>query len=426
MQHSTSDVLARAESLCKIWLLVGVFWALAQVPGNGQASDISNLGKRDKIIIPFTFENNFIVVRVTLNGRYSLRFVVDTGAENTILLDKRISDELDVDYRRKFTITGADQERDLIAYLATGIDLQLDDALLARSRAILVLEEDYANLDQVVGSPIHGILGVDFWSRFVMEINYRTREIRLKRATEFKPGPKYREVPSVFHRHRAYIQVPIAFSEPTASTRKLLLDTGAGITMLLHTYGDTIREQDLPVPTLPGYIANGIGGNVNGNVGRARQITLGGKTLADVITYFQPLDTLGKNYLHGRRGIIGNKVLSRYRIAIDFVRSKVYFRPDGRAMRQRFRFDRSGLSIVAGGRRLNQFYVARVVADSPAAVAGLCIGDRIASVNGTSCTFLSLGAIIERLRGKIGRRVRMKYVRDNQYIRTEFTLQELI
>lgn len=387
---------------------------------------MKRLGPNQKVIIPFTLENRFIVIRTTMNNRFRLRFIVDTGAENTVLLDKDITDELQVNYRRKFTVTGSDLQRELVAYLATGIELQLDESLIAKHRSMLVLEENYANLDQVVGGEIHGILGADFLMRFAVEINYLKREMTLHDPSKYSKPKKFNEVPSVFHRHRAYLNLPVAFAEREPTVRKLLLDTGAGLTLLLHTYGDTLRTEDLPTPTLPSYIANGIGGQVNGNVGRARELYLADKVLEDVLTYFQPLDTVGKPFLNDREGLIGNSILSRYTVLIDYTREKVYLRPYKRAVRRKFKYDRSGLSIVAGGDRLRQFHVARIVPGSPADEAGLQTGDRIASVNRTSVTFLSLGGIIDRFRGRIGKRIKIKYVRDNRYYRTQFRLRELI
>ena len=351
---------------------------------------------------------------------------MDTGAENTILLDKELTDELEVDYQRKFSVIGSDRQQVLVAYLATGIDLQLEESVIARHRAMLVLEENYANLDEHVGMPIHGILGADFLSRFVLEIDYRRHQLYLHEPRGYQPRTKFLPVPSEFIRHRAYLYLPINFTSQEASNRKVLLDSGAGITLLLHTFGDTTVTEDLPVPTLPSTLAQGISGEVNGNVGRASSLSLGTQVLEDVITYFQPVDTTKLNYLSGRQGIIGNKILRRFTVVIDYPRQEVYVRPDGRQIRRRFKYDRSGLSITAGGDRLRQFYVARIIPGSPAEEAGLQIGDRIAAVNNTSVTFMTLGGILNRLRGKVGRQIKLKYVRDGQYYRTNLRLRELI
>ena len=393
---------------------------------DAQRSDLKRLRKGKRIELPFTLINDFIVINVLVDNVIPSRFIVDTGAENTVLLDKKMTDLLDVDYRKTYNIRGSDIETLLTAYLVTGIDLRLDNALLARDRSMLVLKDNYFNFERIIGQNVQGILGADFLMRFVLEIDYRKGVIVLHEPGKWKPSGRHARLKSAFVRNRPYVQLPVALSNGQPLRRRLLLDSGAGLTLLLHTFGDsTVNNRDLPVQTIPTYIANGLGGKLEGSVGRSRSITLGGRELQGVVTYFQPIDTTGASHLNEREGIVGNRVLKRFNLVVDYPQRAVYAKPEGK-WRQRFRFDRSGLSLLAGGRELRTFNVAAVVPGSPAERAGLQIGDRVVSVNGTSATFLTLSGIIRRLEGKPGRRIRMRYKRGNEYFETEFRLEELI
>ena len=394
--------------------------------GNAQRSDLKRLGKGNKVEIPFTMINDFIVIRVLVDNVIPTQFILDTGAENTVLLEKRMTDLLDADYRKTYNIRGADLETLLTAYLVTGIDLRLGDALLARDRSMLVLKENYFNFERIIGQNIQGILGADFLMRFVVEINYRKGIIILHEPGDWDPGNRHAKIKSAFVRNRPYVQLPVTLSSGRPIRRRLLLDSGAGLTLLLHTFGDsTATNLDLPVQTVPTYIANGLGGKLEGSVGRAKKVAVAGKELEGVVTYFQPIDTVGASYLNEREGIVGNRILKRFNVVIDYPGQAVWFRPEGK-WKQRFRFDRSGLSLLAGGRELRTFNVASVIPGSPADLAGLRVGDRIAAVNGTSASFLSLATIIRKLEGKPGKRVRIKYFRAGTYTTVEFRLRELI
>ncbi|MEL7160417.1 MAG: PDZ domain-containing protein, partial [Bacteroidota bacterium] len=316
-------------------------------------------------------------------------------------------------------------DTELTAHLATGVDLRLADALLARNRSMLVLDQNYFNFERITGTNIQGILGADFLMRFVVEFDFRKQVLLLHEPDKFQPGNRHVEVPSVFIRHRPYLNLPISVSKPQATNRRLLLDSGAGLSLLLHTFGDSTNA-DLPVQTIPTYIANGLGGSLEGSVGRARTVGLGGKVLDEVVTYYQPLDTVGLDFLNKREGILGNRILKRFNVAIDYVRQKVYFRPEGRAWKRKFKYDRSGLAIIAGGPNLRTFTVASVVPGSPADRVGMEVGDRIVGMNGTSATFLSLGGIMRKLQGKAGKKVKIRYRRDQAYTVVEFRLEELI
>jgi hypothetical protein len=342
-----------------------------------------------------------------------------------VLLEKQVTDLLDISYRRTFEVRGADVDSILTAYLATGVNLRIANRLLARNRSVLVLEKNYFNFERITGTNIHGILGADFLMRFCVEFDFKKNVVILHEPDKFSPTNRHVQIPTTFIRNRPYLQLPIRVNATEETDRKVLLDSGAGLTLLLHTFGDS-TDVDLPAQTIPAYIADGLGGKLEGSVGRCREVLLAGKSLTNVVSYFQPLDTVGLDFLNGREGIIGNRLMKRFNVAIDYVREKVYFRPEGRTWKAKFRYDRSGIAIVAGGANLRTYTVSNVVVDSPAGEAGVQVGDRIVGLNGTSATFLSLGNIIRKLEGKPGKRIRLRLRRQGKYVEVEFRLRDLI
>jgi hypothetical protein len=413
------------REICVQTLLLGLLVVFCSGSLFGQRPDLKILGKYKRIELPFVIENDFMVISILLDNVLPLRFIIDTGAENTILLEKEITDMLNITYRRTFQVRGADVENSLTAYLATGIDLRIADRLLARNRSMLVLEENYFDFERITGTSIQGILGADFLMRFTVEFDFRRNLMILHEPVKYKPSNKHELVPSIFIRNRAYLQVPIGVSNVEPTVRRLLLDSGAGLTLLMHTFGDS-SQTDLPLQKVPAYIASGLGGSLEGSVGRSRKIELAGKELNGVVTYFQPLDTTGLEFLNDREGIIGNRILKRFNVAIDYTGQQVYFRPEGRKWKEKFQFDRSGLSLIAGGPNLRTYTVASLVPNSPADRAGIKLGDRIVAVNNTSVGFLTLSGIIRRLEGKPGKKVKIRYERDGEYTIVTFKLEDLI
>ena len=418
-------ILTAKSKQFRLGLLLAII-VLSNTIAWSQRSDLKRLKGGKRIEIPFTLVNDFIVINVLLDNVLPVQFIVDTGAENTVLLEKRMTDMLEVDYRRTYEVRGADLETILTAYLVTGIDLRLANVLLARDRSMLVLKENYFNFERIIGQNIQGILGADFLMRFVVEIDYKKRRLILHEPAKFKPSSKHKKLRSAFVRNRPYLQLPITINAAAPTRRRLLLDSGAGLTLLLHTFGDSTETNiDLPVQTVPTYIANGLGGKLEGSVGRSRSVGIADKELREVVTYFQPIDTVGAQFLNEREGIIGNRILKRFNVVIDYLNQEVFLRPMGQ-WRTKFRFDRSGITLLAGGSKLRTFNVASVVPDSPAGRAGLKVGDRVVAFNGTSTSFLSLSTILRKLKGKPGRRIRIRYVRDGKYYSAEFKLEELI
>ena len=397
----------------------------AGTPLAGQRLDMKVLGNYRQIAIPFDVENDFIVIPILLNNLIPLRFIVDTGAENTVLLDRTMTDLLNVNYMRTFEVRGSDLTTTLTAHLATGVNMRLADRLLARNRSILVLEENYFNLERVTGTTVHGILGADFLMRFIVEFDFRRQVMILHDPSDFKLQRAYTEVPSDFVRNRPYIYVDIGVLSNEPIRRRLLLDTGAGLSLLMHTQSDS-SQVDLPRQTIPTYIASGLGGTLEGSVGRSQFVSLADRDMSNVITYFQNVDSTEYAVVSERAGIIGNQILRRFRVLIDYVQRRVYFRPEGGRWRQKFQFDRSGLSILAGGDNLRSFAISNVVPGSPAEEAGIQVGDRIRTVNGVPVTLLSLESILRKLQRKAGKRIRMRLYRAGRLYETEFRLRNLI
>src|ERR1035437_5680012 len=113
-----------------------------------------------RIEIPFENYNNLIVIKGVVNNRLPLFFIFDTGVHTSIIIDKTLSDVMQVKYDRMFTMSGIGEHKQFNVYLANGVSIDFP-GLEGRSLNMLVLEEDYLLLRNYLGTPVHGILGTD-------------------------------------------------------------------------------------------------------------------------------------------------------------------------------------------------------------------------------------------------------------------------
>ena len=93
------------------------------------------------VTVPFTYENGFLVVSVTLNRAWPLRFILDTGAEHSIITKPEVAIVLGLELGQKFTVEGSDHQRALTAYLTRNVHMGLG-ALSFPRQSLLVKEED--------------------------------------------------------------------------------------------------------------------------------------------------------------------------------------------------------------------------------------------------------------------------------------------
>ena len=379
---------------------------------------------KSKVEIPFEYKNGLIIVEVVFNRIFPLRFIFDTGAEHTILTRREITDLLSVNYRRKFTLYGADLSTELVAYLAQGIQLQIGNLWLP-NRNILVLEEDYFNFDEFSGVDIQGVLGADVFRRYVVEIDYNRHKITFYKREDFRgPGKRFEAFPVEFHRSRPYITVPVKSASDSLVQTKLLLDSGSSLPLIL--YPETSPVLKIPEQVVPGQLGLGLGGFLEGVVGRVQEVRVAGTILPDVVTSFQNLgDVIDSTTLNNRNGIIGNQSLEHFHIIIDYVKQKLYLSPVSRKTPE-FKFDRSGLFVIASGKYLNEFKIASVVEGSPADKAGLQVDDLLVRINWVPTSLMTLGNIQWKFKKRVRKQFTVVYERNGKRYRTQMTLKELI
>jgi len=399
--------------------------ALGGTPVHAQQGFTLPSGVR-KLEIPFEYVNNFIILTVAFNGPLPLKFIYDTGAEYTILTKREISDLLQVQYDREFRVKGADMKTDLVAYLARNIRLQVVGKEMVHSyEDILILKEDYFRFEEYAGVDVQGILAGRVFARYLVKINYQRKILTLYKRDFYRPKSHGYDAMSVeVFRNKMYVRTNVQLNPDSTAKVKLLLDTGAGMPLML--FDNTHPLIHLPANAVPANIGMGLGGYLEGYVGRVSGMNLAGFNHQNVVTYFQTLDTSQDlTYLYGRNGLIGNSVLNRFQIVLDYAGEIVWLKPN-KYFKKEFVYDRSGLSIIASGQHLNYFTILNVLSGSPADEAGILAGDRLIRVGWLSVTFRTLSEIQSILQKKPGKKIRIVVKRNGKIIKKWLVLRELI
>jgi hypothetical protein len=410
-------------------MLIGIFLALFSNKVAAQVFDLAQHRTFTKEEVPFRFEGNFILVSVLFNNLLPLTFILDTGAEYSILTKKEIADFLNIDYQKRYTLYGADMQEELYAYLSKNISLQMGD-LQATHRSILVLEEDYFRFEEYSGLQIHGILGADFLKRFTLQIDYQKQMVTFFSPVYFKNKVKINKdnvdiLPFTLIKSKPYIRCTTHLYGEEINTLNYLIDTGAGLSLLLYTSIDSLKNAQVKMLNSP--IGLGLGGKLEGYVGRIKSFQFASKSFPELITKFQQKPVFFDSLMiTPRDGIIGNNILSAFsKVIFDYNTSKMIVSKSPKNIKQR-PYDRSGLIIGASGDNLNIFTILRIIENTPAFKSGLQIGDKIKKINGLSTGILSLDMINNKFSGSIGKKMRLTIQRDNQFLEFELQLEDII
>ena len=320
--------------------------------------------------VPFTtFTGGVVVIRAQLVGYPdTLNFIMDTGSGG-ISLDSTTCIRLNITPvltdKLIMGIGGIRQLRyvnDRSLKLGT---MQIDSLNFHVS--------DYDILSSVYGDRIDGIIGYSFLSRYIVKIDYDSSQMYVYTKGNIKyPRGGYALKPNI-------VSLPVESAmirDSREMTPRFYFDTGAGLCILLNS--DFIRDSSLlypdkkPLPTQ----AQGMGGKANMQVTILKEFKLGPYRFRNVPTHIfdDEYNVTSYPYL---AGLIGNDVLRRFNIILNYDKKVFYLTPNSH-YRDQFDYSYTGLGLywVEG-----EIRVGDVMKDSPAEKAGLKVDDVVIGVN---------------------------------------------
>ena len=394
-----------------------------------QAQQMQQLGFRfaegkSNIRIPMEIKNNLIVIPVVINGQLPLKFILDTGVRTTILTEKSYSDILGLTYSRQYTIAGPGGEHLISAYVTNNVSLFIPPGIVGTGHAMLVLEKDYLELRNYLGAEVHGVLGYELFSRFVVEINYQEKYVELMDPSKFKPKRKFQTVSISIEDTKPFITTTVISTK--SKNLKLLVDTGASHSLMLDPESD--RDIQIPEPNIKAIIGRALGGEITGKIGRIKEVHLNKFILREVIAnYPDPnsyMDTLKASSVY-RNGSLGGEILSRFTVIFDYSGSKMYLKKN-QSFKKEFDYNLSGLTIKAKGSKLRVFEVIEVRKNSVSEKAEFLAGDLIVSINGVPASGFDLNELTGELNSKAGRRLGIVVDRNGTKIKKILVLEKEI
>ncbi len=405
-------------------VILALICLLIHMPSRAQILGFQIDEGNKKINIPFEIYNNLIVIPVVVNNRLPLRFILDTGVRTTILTEKTFSDLLNLQYNKKYTIAGIGETPLINAYVTNGVKLTLP-GVSGDGHAMLVLEEDYLELRNYLGTEVHGIMGYELFSRFIVGIDYDKRMLTITTPDQYKKRRRWLTIPITVEDTKPYVNGRISYIDAPEDTigLKLLIDTGASHGLILNEETDAAIR--LPEKTIQTSLGRGLGGRLDGKLGRLQSFALGGACWENVIATFPNegylLDSLTGNTVF-RNGSVGGDILSRFKIVFNFPLEEIYVKP-GRQFKKDFTYNLSGITVKAIGSNLNQYEIVEVRENSVAEDAGILAGDRLIAINHVETEKMGLGKVISILNAKPNKKLLLEISRDGKRIRQSFVLE---
>jgi Aspartyl protease/PDZ domain len=344
--------------------------------------------------IPFTMEANHIVFNVSVNGRPPIGFILDTGADQNVINSTRLEEFGLKTYARTMTSGGGNSaEYDYAAgatFTLPGVEL--------RNQHVSAI--DQTGLERALGVKFGGLLGYDFISRFVVDIDYENHLITLHDPRTWKYSGTGMMVPVIFDNGIPHAYGSIGVPTKPEIPAYFAVDFGASETATLTS--PFVKSNDLTRLAQTNATVNRPAGlesqffaqnNVRGNLQR---LTIGQLTVNNVPVNMS-VNTTGAYASTNFSGTVGETIYSRYHCYLDYSNYRIILEPTPEANKPFPGRETYGLSFLASGVDLHTYTVAAVRPGSPAEADGFEKGDLILGEDGKNASEFTLRELRDSL-----------------------------
>jgi len=363
---------------------------------------------------------DMVIIRLNINGKGPFNFILDTGVGLMLITDPKLVDSIKFFNKRTINISGLGRGEAYEAYVTSALNIDIP-GLISYDVGAAILKTDHFGLSNFAGTPIHGLLGYEFFSNLAVKIDFSDSTITVSKPKDARLFKKGNKVPIRIVNRKPYLQAKVTFPNGAKSDDNLILDLGAGHPLSLE---NIIKKQGLPKKFIAANLGVGLTGPVDGFISRVNEVDLGRFKIKDVITSF-PVDDHESGLTEKRDGNLGIGILKRFNLIIDYPDSALYLKP-GQNFGTPFEHDMSGLEYYRAGDDYSHVIISRVEPGSPADEIGLEKDDEIMAINFKPVAKLTLEEIDSLFKSQSDRSLLLEIFHDKKYDNVIITLKRRI
>lgn len=394
---------------------------VATAPGSARCDSTpprSSAAGNDSLVaeIPFVLSGDHVMLQGSVNGHAGW-LALDTGS-STSSLDAEWADTA-AHVRVVATETQVNGSATVRAGTGQADSIRIGGVELGPTRVALI---PLGPVERARGSHLHGTIGYDFLRRYVVEIDYAARRLRLYDPARWSYHGAGVQVPVSTQLRIPVVQAAITPAGGRPIPARLVLDLGSAnfavrlVAPFVSAHGlASMAGIDAPIGT-------GVGGMVVGRVARLESASMGALRIAapTVGLALRPEGFFGTTVVDGT---LGAPIFRRTTMIVDYPHDRVIFET-GPGFDAPFEADMSGMSLAGGAG--GTVTVTYVVAGSPAAQAGVAPGDELVAVDGAAARPDQFDALRGSLRTAPGTTRRLTLRRGGDTREATITLRRLV
>lgn len=328
--------------------------------------------------IPFALNEHPMLIKAKLNNsQKDHTFILDTGA--LTIIRQAVANELGLPAGIKVKAKGYQGNSNTIQLVKLD-KISVGDMDAFDCAAGVIYDTEFSEL---FPRNIDGVLGSNFLRFFIVGIDYQKKEITLsQRGTSLKSQNHKYEMPFSLDMKKGFApEINCIINDDIESTA--IIDTGTPFSSLsLPILKKTESFKSGNVVKSTGSPTFGLAGRPEEDYAlRIKKLKLGALQIHDIPAL---------SHSAGEVVLIGNDILSKFLVTIDYPAKKILLAPNGEA------FEKNRLGYTIGYKKHdNKIIVSRIWKNSSAEKSGIKIGDEIRKINGIEVTKLSMFELME-------------------------------
>jgi len=419
--RSTTEIVGQplntiVVTLDSVWVNQELAPALFALPAE-QGGALKYLKTPGVARVPFEYRERHVWVKAAVNGGPPADFIFDTGASITVIdsaYAARIA--LPTEGRQQGQGAGAVGSASFAALQSLRVAGEDGDGIEMQDVKVAVLNVN-GFLAPYFWRDCAGIVGFDVVNRFVDEIDYDARLLTFHDPKAFQYAGKGTAIPMTLAGHTPVVKMKL----DDTYEGDFRVDVGSGSTVDLHApfvkqYG-LAEKAGKSVEVMGG----GFGGTFTNRMVRMKKLEIGPYSWREPLVSLSQA-TAGAFTSEDYAGNIGNRLLERFKVTLDYDRRQLWLEP-GRLYPRRDPFTRAGLQL---GKFADTVKVMAVLEGSPAEQAGLKAGDVVTALDGKPILTLTpdrVAAVLDE--GPLGTHT-LAILRDGKARKISVRLKEML